>query len=138
LAEAEVVQGAPETQAETITAIHPFAENQTPSYPDGALKAKCGDGLVPVRVHVGIDGRVSEVQRIPEREVADTACYGQFEAAVRAALGTWQFVPAYRVRRLPAERPGSEPTVEREPLGLDLDYEFMFTVVDGKGTVRSK
>ena len=28
--------------------------------------------------------------------------------------------------------------VERVPLGLDVDYEFVFTVVDGKGTVRPK
>ena len=76
LAEAEVVNGAPEPSPETITAIHPFAENQAPSYPDAALGAGCGDGLVPVRVHVGIDGRVSEIRRIPGRVVAGDACYG--------------------------------------------------------------
>ena len=138
LAEAEVVDGAPEPSPETITAIHPFAENQAPSYPDAALGAGCGDGLVPVRVHVGIDGRVSEIRRIPGRVVAGDACYGEFETAVRQTLGAWQFVPAYRVRRPAAETSGNETGAAWEPLGLDLDYEFVFAVVDGKGTVRSK
>lgn len=138
LAETEVVSGEPEPSPETITAIHPFAENLSPSYPAGALSAGCGDGLVPVRVHVGIDGRVSDVRRIPGRVVAGDACHGMLETAVRQALAGWQFVPAYRIRRLAAETPGQEPTVERVPLGLDLDYEFVFTVVDGKGSVRSK
>jgi outer membrane biosynthesis protein TonB len=138
LAETEVVSGEPEPSPETITAIHPFAENLSPSYPADALSAGCGDGLVPVRVHVGIDGRVSDVRRIPGRVVAGDACHGMLETAVRQALAGWQFVPAYRIRRLAAETPGQEPTVERVPLGLDLDYEFVFTVVDGKGSVRSK
>jgi hypothetical protein len=138
LAETEVVNGEPEPSSETITAIHPFAENQAPSYPDEALRAGCSDGLVPVRVHVGIDGRVAEIRRIPGRMVAFDACYGAMETAVQQAVVAWRFVPAYRVRRLPAGTPSGEPTVERVPLGLDLDYEFLFSVVGGKGTVRSK
>jgi outer membrane biosynthesis protein TonB len=138
LAEAEVVEDAAEPGGETITAIHPLAGNRAPSYPDGALRAGCGDGLVPVRVHIGIDGRVSEIRPIPGRGVASDACHREFEAEVRRVVGTWEFLPAYRVRRRAAEAPGAEPTVEREPLGLDLDYEFSFTVVEGMGTVRSR
>jgi outer membrane biosynthesis protein TonB len=138
LAEAEVTAGTPEPSTETITAILPFAENRPPSYPDTALRSGCSDGLVPVRVHVGIDGRVSEILRIPGRAVSDDACHNVFEDSVRRALGAWGFIPAYRIRQVPAEGPGKEPAVERVPLGLDVDYEFVFTVVDGKGTVRSR
>jgi hypothetical protein len=138
LAEAELADGGPDLSAVTITVIHPFAENKAPSYPDGALRAGCGDGLVPVRVHVGIDGRVSAIQRIPVRPVPGDACHGELETAVRQILGTWQFVPAYRVRKPAAETPGNETATAWEPLGLDLDYEFVFAVVDGKGAVRSK
>jgi hypothetical protein len=137
LAEAEAAGETPEPAAEQITAIHPLAENQAPSYPDAALSAGCGDGLVPVRVHIGIDGRVSEVGPIPGRAPAGDACDKEFESAVREAVSRWEFVPAYRVRRV-AETPGAEPTVERVPLGLDVDFEFAFTIVDGKGTVEPR
>jgi len=138
LAEAEVVSGAPEPSADTVTAIHPFADNATPSYPARGLKAGCGEGLVPMRIHVGIDGRVSDIRPIPGRSVPEDACYQEFWAAASASVAKWTFVPAYRVRTIPSEVPGGEPTVERTPVGLDLDYEFMFGVVNGKGTVNSK
>ena len=138
LAEAEVTPGAAEPSAETVTAILPFAENGPPSYPEAALRSGCRDGLVPVRAHVGIDGRVSDIQRIPDRGVGEGACYRAFEEAVRRALGTWRFNPAYQIRTVPAAAPGGEPTIERVPLGLDVDYEFVFAIVDGKGTARSK
>jgi hypothetical protein len=138
LAEAEVTAGAAEPSAETITAILPFVENPPPTYPEAALRAGCGDGLVPVRVHVGIDGRVSDIQGIPGRPVQDDACHRAFEGSVRQALGAWGFVPAYRVRSVPADGAGGEPRIERVPLGLDVDYEFLFAVVDGKGTVRPR
>ena len=138
LAEAEVVSGAPEPSADTVTAIYPHADNATPSYPAGNLKAGCGEGLVPIRIHVGIDGRVSDIRPIPGRSVAEDACYREFWAAASASVAKWTFVPAYRVRTIPSEAPGGEPTVERTPVGLDLDYEFMFGIVNGKGTVSSK
>jgi outer membrane biosynthesis protein TonB len=138
LAEAEVVSGAPEPSANTVTAIYPLADNATPSYPASGLKAGCGEGLVPIRIHVGIDGRVSDIRPIPGRSIAEDACYKEFWAAVSASVAKWTFVPAYRVRTIPSEAPGGEPTVERTPMGLDLDYEFMFTIVNGKATVSSK
>ncbi len=138
LAEVEEVGETSEPAAEEITTIHPLAGNQAPSYPDAALLAGCGGGLVPVRVHVGIDGRVSAIGPIPGRAAAGDACNREFESAVRRAISGWEFVPAYRVRRLAAQTPGAEPTVERVPLGLDVDYEFVFTIVDGKGAVQSR
>ena len=137
LAEVEAAGEAPEAAAEQITAIHPLAGNRAPSYPGAALSAGCGDGLVPVRVHIGVDGRVSEVGPIPGRATGGDACDEEFETAVRGAVSSWEFVPAYRVRRV-AETPGAEPTVERVPLGLDVDFEFVFTIVDGKGTVEPR
>jgi outer membrane biosynthesis protein TonB len=138
LAEVEPAGETPPPAAEEITAIHPLAANQPPSYPDAALAAGCGGGLVPLRVHVGIDGRVSEIGPGPGRAAADDACGKEFEKAVREAVGSWEFVPAYRVRRVPAEAPGAEPIVERVALGVDLDFEFVFTIVGGKGAVESR
>jgi outer membrane biosynthesis protein TonB len=138
LTQAEVSAAPPGPSADTITAIFPLAENSPPTYPEPALKAGCGDGLVPVRVHVGTDGHVSDVVRIPGRTVEEDACHRTFEAAVRQAVLTWKFIPAYRVRAVPAQEPGREASVERTPLALDVDYEFVFTVVAGRGTVRSK
>ena len=70
--------------------------------------------------------------------MTDDVCFRMFEESVRHALDAWRFVPAYLIRNTPADDPGKEPTVERVPLGLDVDYEFVFTVVDGKGAVRSR
>jgi hypothetical protein len=137
LAEVEVVGETPPA-AEEVTVVHPLATNQAPSYPDAALKAGCGDGLVPVRVHIGVDGRVSETGPVPGRTSSGDACVKEFEDAVRRAVGRWEFVPAYQVRRAAAETPGAEPTVERVPIGVDVDFEFVFSIVDGKGTVEPK
>jgi outer membrane biosynthesis protein TonB len=134
LAEAEVVPGTPDPSADTTTAILPYAENAAPRYPDEALRSGCGDGLVPVRVHVGIDGRVSQTQPVPGRPVPDDPCHRAFQESVRRALAEWRFVPAYRIHRIPAPAV-NEPSVERVPLGLDVDYEFRFAIVDGKGSV---
>ena len=138
LAEAEVVSGAPEPSGDTVTAIHPFADNATPSYPASGLKAGCGEGVVPIRIHVGIDGRVSDIRLIPGRSVSEDACFKEFWAAVSASVSKWTFIPAYRVRTVPSKVLGEEPTVERTALGLDLDYEFTFDIANGKGTVSSK
>jgi hypothetical protein len=137
LAEAEITAG-PAASPETVTAILPFAENGPPSYPDGALRSGCQDGLVPVRIHVGIDGRVSDVRRIPGRSVMEDSCQRAFEDSVGRAVATWRFIPAYQLRAVPSAVPGGEPAVERVPLSLDVDYEFLFSVVEGRGTVRAR
>jgi len=138
LAEVEAAGETPTAAGDEVTAIHPVAGNQAPSYPDVALAAGCGDGLVPVRLHNGIDGRVSATGPIPGRPPAGDACGRELQSAVKRAVGGWEFVPAYQVRRVAAATPGAEPLVERVPLGVDVDFEFVFTVVDGRGRVESR
>lgn len=123
----EVVPGAPEPSGEAITPVYPNADNETPLYPAAALKAGCGQGSVAVRVHVGVDGKVSAQQEVPGRPVAADECHNAFREAVRVAVGKWTYVPAMRVG-----------PVERTPIGLDLDYEFAFEVIGGKGVVRTR
>jgi hypothetical protein len=115
-----------------------MAENATPEYPGEALARDCGDRLVPVRLHVAMDGSVWDVSRIPGRDIVEDTCFRELEAAVRKTVMSWRYVPAYRVRRISAEGPGQAARVERTPLALSLDYEFQFRVVNGRGEVRPR
>ncbi len=110
-----------------------------------------------MRLHIGINGKVTDVQDIPERPVPTDFCHEAFRKAVREALTGWRYVPAYRVRRVASDPPSRPVTTfgregdvtavrdanpashtERMPLGVDLDYEFEFQVVNGIGAVRAK
>lgn len=58
-----------------------------PPYPPGKIRAE-EEGVVVVRVRIGTDGRVKEVQKV---EAADEAFY---RATVEQAMKRWRFKPA--------------------------------------------
>lgn len=71
-------------------AIDPrFARAFQPDYPAAERRAGT-EGVVRIRVLIGIDGRVVQVERIA------AASDGLFEATRRQALGKWRFKPATR------------------------------------------
>lgn len=64
-----------------------FADRFQPAYPPGKMRAEI-EGLVTVRVLVGTDGRVRQVEQV-------SASDPQFwEATRRQALKSWRFIPA--------------------------------------------
>jgi protein TonB len=66
-----------------------YADALQPAYP--ASERRAGrEGTVEVRVLIGLDGRVREVQRVSATSDAF------FEATRRQALGHWRFEPATR------------------------------------------
>jgi protein TonB len=66
-----------------------YADALQPDYP--ASERRAGrEGTVEVRVLIGLDGRVKEVQRVSATSDAF------FEATRRQALGDWRFEPATR------------------------------------------
>lgn len=66
-----------------------YARDFQPEYPSGELRAQ-RDGVVVVRVRIGTDGRVKEVQQVSATSPAF------FEATRRHALTKWRFKPATR------------------------------------------
>jgi protein TonB len=66
-----------------------YAGDFQPEYPSSELRAQ-RDGVVVVRIRIGTDGRVKEVQQVSATSPAF------FEATRRQALGKWRFKPATR------------------------------------------
>ncbi len=66
-----------------------FAGGFQPDYPGAELRQEI-EGLVKVRVLIGVDGRIKAVERL----ASPTA--GLFEATRRHALSKWRFKPATR------------------------------------------
>ncbi|MFZ5748558.1 MAG: TonB family protein [Pseudomonadota bacterium] len=66
-----------------------YADGFQPQYPASEIRAE-REGTVTVRVRIGPDGRVTEVERI------DAASDAFFEATRRQALSKWRFKPATR------------------------------------------
>jgi protein TonB len=66
-----------------------YAASLQPEYPGVELR-QSREGTVTVRVRIGIDGRVKEVEKVSATSDAF------FEATRRQALGRWRFKPATR------------------------------------------
>jgi len=66
-----------------------FADSFQPEYPAGERRAE-HQGRVVVRVLIGVDGRVKQVQKV------SAASDAFFEATERRALQKWRFKPATR------------------------------------------
>ncbi|WP_448662556.1 TonB family protein [Sphingomonas sp. CJ20] len=88
----------PLTEPTTVKALPPliapsqdprYLKDFQPAYPAAELRAQ-RDGQVSIRVLIGIDGRVKEVQQL--RATSDAF----FEATRRQALSKWRFKPATR------------------------------------------
>lgn len=128
---------------EIVTPAWASAENQLPRYPAPALSAGCRDGAVPVRVHVGTDGNVAAIRDVPGRPAATDDCHLAFQAAVKEAVAAWRFAPAFRQTPTPGPDVDGDgrPDLtrwEQVAVPIYLDFEFLFTVVDGRGEVRSR
>jgi outer membrane biosynthesis protein TonB len=124
-----------ETAEVTIVPAYAGGANELPRYPSEALLAPCGSGLVPVRVHIGAEGRVLDQTPIPDRPMPTDACHVAFREAVRKAVGRWTFFPA--MRRTCRQVPDAAPDCSEVPVRIFVDIEFTFEVVQGKGIVRS-
>lgn len=66
-----------------------YARDFQPDYPSQELRSQ-RDGVVSIRVLIGIDGRVKQVEQVSATSTAF------FEATKRQALGKWRFKPATR------------------------------------------
>jgi outer membrane biosynthesis protein TonB len=116
----------------TLIPAEPGPENKLPDYPADALKSGCGSGVVPVRIHVGRNGRVVSQGEVPGRAIGSDLCHARFAEAVRAAISKWGFFPA--MRRV---CPGDSEDCTSTPITIYLDLEFRFEVANGKGVVIS-
>lgn len=116
----------------TVVPAEAGPENTLPVYPAAALRAGCGSGVVPVRIHIGTNGRVIRQGEVPGQALASDSCHQQFAEAVRAAVSEWGFFPA--IHRA-CESDGAECT--DTPITIYLDLEFQFDVVNDMGLVTT-
>jgi hypothetical protein len=133
----------PEFEADTITPAFASDDNKLPEYPAHALKAGCRQGVVPIRVTVGVDGNVAIVTPIPDRPVEKDQCHSAFWAATCAAVQEWRFAPAFRQTPKPGPDFDGDGRAdfsrwEQTPIAIYLDFEFTFRVVEGRGEVFSR
>jgi hypothetical protein len=125
-------RGAPDDPRVTLVAAVAGPENALPVYPAVALEAGCGSGVVPVRIHIGTNGRVVRQSDVPGLSLARDSCHARFAEAVRTAVSQWGFFPA--MRRV---CDGDGGACKDTPIAIYLDLEFRFEVVSGKGTVTA-
>jgi TonB-like protein len=134
--------GLPDPMSERLTPAYASPDNKLPDYPHYALKAGCREGVVPVRVYVGPDGNVTSQRDVPGRPLPSDQCHSAFRAAVQSAVDAWKFAPAFRqVPYLVPDPQERQPPVTRwhqTAVTIFVDFEFLFSVVDGKGVVKSR
>jgi hypothetical protein len=116
----------------TVVPAEAGSENALPVYPPAALEAGCGSGIVPIRIQIGTNGRVTRHSDVPGRNLAGDSCHGLFAEAVRIAVSQWGFFPA--MRRVCE---GDATTCTDTPIAIYLDLEFRFEVVAGKGVITT-
>lgn len=108
-------------------AIPPLA---MPVFPKNALVARAGLVTIGVRVNVDTGGRVTNVGPSMLTFSTPSPYAREFEAAVRAAVMTWRFEPAYRYSlRIFRNREGGAAPQEsvREKTETYFDLSFTFT-----------
>jgi hypothetical protein len=118
-------------------------ENRLPLYPEEALAAHCGDGIVALRIVIGTEGDVIDVSDSPLLDSTGGGCGADFHASAASAVRAWRFWPAEKRRLAPGEdydkdgSPDYEKVLETTPLPVYLDIRFDFEVVEGVGRVRT-
>jgi len=101
-----------------------------PVFPKNALAAKAGLVTIGVRVNIDTEGRVTNVGPSMLTFSTPSPHAKEFEAAVRAAVMTWRFEPAYRYSlRIYRSSEGGAPPHEtpREKTETYFDLSFTFT-----------
>jgi len=121
----------------------PIAELATPAYLLRALSAKYGKASVIVRVVIGTEGLVTEINNPPNNAPAVGPYADDFRSAVEEAVHRWRFQPAeYRQfedgKDLNGDgKPDYQRLVWSQVVPVYLDVRFDFEIVRGKGQVRS-
>jgi hypothetical protein len=121
----------------------PIVELATPAYPWRALSAKYGKASVIVRVVIGTEGLVTEINDPPNNTPAVGPYADDFRSAVEQAVQRWKFQPAaYRQfedgKDLNGDgKPDYQRLVRSQVVPVYLDVRFDFEIVNGKGRVRS-
>lgn len=113
-----------------------------PLYPDDALEAQCGDAVIGLRIIVGGEGHVIEVQDSPVLDSTSGSCGRRFRDEAARAVRNWIFIPALWRKLEPGEDLDGDGKVDyrkvvasrRIPVYLDVRIDF--EVIGGEGRVK--
>ena len=114
----------------------------TPIFPPSLLRSSCREGVVFLRLIIGADGAVREIQESPLGESTTGECGRHFREAVEAAVRVWLFQPAEWLRLAPGEdydldgKPDFMRVVERRDIAVYVDIRIEFTLVNGAPEVK--
>jgi len=109
-----------------------LGELAKPVYPDAALAAHAGQFVLFATITIDTKGAVSDVTPSWDRLNIPTKYSDQFLRAVKAAVGSWKFVPAHVVHweRHPN---GDDKYLYSETVSAQVDVKFTF---EAAGNVR--
>ena len=131
------------TEHQEFVAPDPIGRLPLPLYPEAALAAGAGPTSVGLRIVIGSDGFVAEVQDSPLARSTPSPFAREFRAAAEVAVRRWRFSPGQIVQYEDGEdldgdgRPDSRREVGRDPTRVFYDVRFDFRIIEGRGDVRS-
>lgn len=109
---------------------NPILPLSIPVFPKSVPITKAGLVTIGVRVNIDTNGRVTSVGPSMLTFSSPTPYANEFEAAVRTAVMTWRFEPAYRysLRVFRTYEGGGAPKeIRREKMETYFDLSFTFT-----------
>lgn len=121
----------------------PAAANAPPVYPESLLHLGLEEQEVVVRLVIGEQGWVTEIQPSPVPSKANPAYRALFETSIAGAVQGWRFVPAkLRTFADGADldgdgRPDYVVLKDEKPVKSYIDVRFVFGVRAGKPVVTA-
>ncbi len=120
-----------------------IGELAMPLYPTTALAHGAGRVVVVVRIVIGVDGRVTDIQDSPRSRSGVGVYAEEFSRAIRDAVIQWKFVPAELQfledgKDLNGDgKPDYKIVVSRQTVPVYSDVQFEFRIVSGRGRVAT-
>lgn len=101
--------------------IEPLA---IPTYPPTALAANAGPITIAVRISVGADGRVNEINPSFAAVSFPSRYDAEFHKAIEAALAMWRFEPAQWAQLEPSK---DGPPIVKSRTDTETSFDIVFT-----------
>ena len=131
------------TEHQELVAPNPIGRLVAPSYPSAPLAAHAAPASVALRIVIGAEGHVVDVQDSPLMTSTPSPFAADFRAAAETAVRRWRFTPG-RVDQYEDGAdldgdgtPDSTHLARSDVIRVFYDVRFDFEIVGSEGRVRS-